>query len=79
MTAWTTTSLPSSSSPAASQPRIIGSDSARRPTPRRLHTSWWLIDAALTVTVVQPSGTSGSGRSPMTSPASGSSGLISPA
>ena len=73
ITAWTSTSLPSSSYPAASQPRIIGSCSWRRPTPRSDQMSWWLSDAALTVTVVHPSGTSGSGRSPTTSPLSGSS------
>ncbi len=71
MTACTTTSLPSSSSPAASQPRIIGSASSRRPTPRNDQTSWWLSEAALTVTVVQPSGATGSGRSPTTSPSRG--------
>ena len=75
ITACTTTSLPSSSMPAASQPRIIGSCSSRSPTPRSDHRSWWLSDAALTVTVVQPSGTSGSGRSPTTRPESGSSEL----
>ena len=73
MTAWTTTSWPSSSTPAASQPRIIGSASSRSPTPRSDHRSWWLSAAALTVTVVHPSGTSGSGRSPTTRPDSGSS------
>ena len=72
-TACTTTSLPSSSYPAASQPRIIGSCSSLSPTPRSDHRSWWLSDAALTVTVVHPSGTSGSGRSPTTRPDSGSS------
>ena len=72
-TAWTTTSLPSSSSPAASHPRIIGSASSRSPTPRSDQRSWWLSEVALTVTVVQPSGTSGSGRSPVVSPESGSS------
>ncbi len=54
ITACTTTSLPSSSTPAASQPRIIGSRSAVMPTPRSDHTSWWLSEVALTVTVVQP-------------------------
>ncbi len=77
MTAWTMTSLPSSSRPAASQPRIIGSASAPRPTPRSDHRSWWLSAAALTVTVFQPSGGDGSGMSPTARPASGSSGLIS--
>ena len=43
------------------------------PTPRSVHRSWWLRLAAFTVTVVHPSGTSGSGRSPTTSPPSGSS------
>ena len=52
ITAWTTTSLPSSSSPAASQPRIIGSalgaqaDAAQRPE----------------VVVVQGGGLDGDGR-----------------
>src|SRR5687768_18217384 len=73
ITECTTTSLPSSSTPAASHPRIIGSASCLRPTPRSDQRSWWLSEAAFTVTVVQPSGTSGSGRSPTTSPASGSS------
>ena len=48
MTAWTITSLPSSSSPAASHPRIIGSRSAGSPTPCSEKTSWWLSDAAST-------------------------------
>ena len=74
MTPWTTTSLPSSSTPAASQPRIIGSASSRRPTPRSDHRSWWLRLAAFTVTVAHPSGASGAGRSPTTRPLSGSSG-----
>src|SRR6188768_970576 len=74
ITECTTTSLPSSSRPAASQPTIIGSCSCLIPTPRRVHRSWWLSAAALTVTVVQPSGTSGSGRSPTTRPLRGSSG-----
>ncbi len=73
MTACTTTSLPSSSIPAASQPRIIGSASSRRPTPRSDQRSWWLRLAALTVTVAHPSGASGAGRSPTTRPLSGSS------
>ncbi len=47
MTACTTTSLPSSSSPAASQPRIIGSCSAFSPTPRSENRSWWLSDGGL--------------------------------
>ena len=64
MTACTTTSLPSSSTPAASQPRIIGSRSAGSPTPRSDQTSWWLSAAARTVTVVQPSGGTGSACSP---------------
>ena len=62
------------SSPGASVPRIIGSCSALSPTPRSENRSWWLSEAALTVIVVQPSGSSGSGRSPTTSPDSGSSG-----
>jgi hypothetical protein len=39
ITPCTTTSLPSGSIPAASQPRIIGSRSAGSPTPRSDHTS----------------------------------------
>ena len=74
ITPWTTTSLPSSSRPAASVPRIIGSCSCLSPTPRSENRSWWFSDAALTVIVVHPSGTSGSGRSPTTRPDSGSSG-----
>ena len=74
MTPWTTTSLPSSSIPAASVPRIIGSCSCFRPTPRREKRSWWFSEAALTVTVVHPSGTTGSGRSPTISPSRGDSG-----
>jgi hypothetical protein len=73
-TPWTTTSLPFSSSPAASVPRIIGIRSCGRPTPRRLNRSWWFSETALTCTVVQPSGTSGSGRSPTSSTESGSFG-----
>ena len=75
ITACTTTSRPSASTPEASQPRIIGYLSSARPTPRSVHTSWWLIDAARTVTVVHPSGASGSGRSPTSSAASGSDGF----
>ena len=71
--AWTTTSVPSSVTPAASQPSVIGSRSGARPTPLSDHRSWWLSDAALTVTRAQPSGTVGSGRSPTSSPDSGSS------
>src|SRR6266545_2742698 len=75
ITEWTTTSSPVDvSMPAASQPRIIGNRSALMPTPRSVHRSWWLRLTALTSTVVQPGGGSGSGRSPITRPASGSSG-----
>ena len=42
ITGWTTTSRPSAVTPAASQPRIIGSRSAGSPTPRSEKTSWWL-------------------------------------
>src|SRR3954471_4449864 len=73
MTEWTTTSLPLSSMPAASPPRIIGSWSAASACPRSAQTSWWLSEAAFTCTVTQPSGTSGSGRSPTSRPDSGSS------
>ena len=73
-TPWTTTSFPSSSSPAASVPRIIGIRSSGRPMPRRLNRSWWLSETAFTCTVVQPSGTSGSGRSPTSRTDSGSFG-----
>jgi len=76
MTAWTITSRPDSSMPAASQPRIIGSASSASPTPRSDHRSGWLSDAALTLTVVQPSGTLGSGRSLTSSAPSGFSRSI---
>jgi hypothetical protein len=55
-TACTTTSLPSGSTPAASQPSTIGILSAGSPMPRRLHTSWWLRAAARTVTGTQSGG-----------------------
>src|SRR6266581_4923334 len=75
ITEWTTTSSPVDvSMPAASQPRIIGNRSPLMPTPRSVHRSWWLRLTTLTSTVVQPGGGSGSGRSPITRPASGSSG-----
>ncbi len=74
ITACTTTSLPSASIPAASQPRIIGSLSSDSPTPFSDHRSWWFSAVALTSTVVHPSGTSGSGRSPTSSAETGSSG-----
>ena len=73
MTEWTTTSVPSSSSPAASQPKIIGSRSAGSPTPRSDQRSWWFRLAARTRTETQSGGTSGSGCSPTTSPCIGSS------
>ena len=60
ITACTTTSLPSSSTPPASQPSTIGSRSGGMPTPRSVQMSWWLSAAAFTVTVVQPSGGFGS-------------------
>ncbi len=72
ITLWTITSLPSSSTPAASQPRIIGSRSAGSPTPWSDQRSWWLSAAALTSTSAQPSARSGSGRSPSSRPESGS-------
>ena len=72
MTPWTTTSLPSSSSPAASQPRTRGNSSALRPTPRRLHTSCWFSAAAFTRTRAQPPVGNGFGTSPTLRPASGS-------
>ena len=58
-TAYTITSRPSSVTPAASQPKIIGSRSAASPTPRSDQTSWAFRPAALTSTVTQPAGTSG--------------------
>ena len=58
-TAWTMTSLPSASTPAPSQPRIIGSRSCARPTPRRDHTSWWLSAAARRSTRSSPAGPPG--------------------
>src|SRR5690606_30475922 len=75
ITECSTTSVPSGSVPAPSQPRIIGNCSFLIPTPRRVHTSCMFKLAALTSTVTQPSGASGSGRSPVASPANGSSGL----
>ena len=74
ITGCTTTSAPSSSTPAASQPRIMGKASARMPTPRRVHRSCRLTLAARTLTRTQPGGTTGSGRSPSTRAAIGSSG-----
>ena len=59
-----TTSVPSSSRPAPSQPRIIGNWSGLMPTPRRVQMSCMLRLAASTETATQPSGTSGAGRSP---------------
>ena len=51
ITEWTTTSSPvCSSTPAASQPRIIGSCPRLMPTPRSVHRSWWLRLAACTAT-----------------------------
>ena len=58
-TAYTITSRPSGSTPAASQPKIIGSRSVARPTPRSDQTSWWFSAAAFTSTLTQPSGTAG--------------------
>src|SRR5689334_783285 len=75
ITAYTTTSPPSGPVPAASQPRIIGNWSARSPTPRSDHRSWRLSELALTSTTAQPSGTLGSGASPMVRPARGSASL----
>src|ERR1019366_6028647 len=72
MTPWTTTSLPSSSTPAASQPRTLGNSSARRPPPRRLQTSCWFNAAAFTCTRAQPSGGNGFRTSPTLRPVSGS-------
>ncbi|CAB4658110.1 unannotated protein [freshwater metagenome] len=71
MTAWMITSLPSASIPAPSQPRIIGSNSGRSPTPFKLQMSWWFNAAARSVTSAQPSGTSGSDTSPSVRPARG--------
>ena len=76
ITECTTTSVPSSSTPAASQPRIIGSRPADSPTPRSDHRSWWLSELARTSTVAQSSGVAGGSSSPTTRPASGSSELI---
>ena len=56
MTECTMTSLPSGSTPAASQPRTIGSCSSLMPTPCSVQRSWWLSEVARTRTVVQPSG-----------------------
>lgn len=69
------TSAPSAVTPAASQPRIIGSADSFSPTPRRLQRSWWLREAAFTRTAVQPVGTSGAGLSPTSKTLRGSSEL----
>ena len=66
-----TTGLPSGSVPAPSQPRIIGNCSFLIPTPRSVQMSCMFSDAAVTVTGTQPSGASGSGRSPTTSASRG--------
>ena len=79
ITECSTTSVPSSSRPAPSQPRIIGNWSGLMPTPRSVHRSCMLRLAAATSTATQPSGTSGSGRSPTVSDFSGSSGFGSEA
>ncbi len=67
------TGMSSSRIPAASVPRIIGVCSAERPTPCRLHTSWWFTLAALTRMVDQNGLVSGSGMSPTSRTPSGSS------
>ena len=72
-------SVPSSSVPAPSQPRIIGNWSGLIPTPRSVQMSCMLRLAAVTFTATQPSGTSGAGRSPTVSESSGASGLGSAA
>jgi hypothetical protein len=69
----TTTSSPSSVTPGGVAAEHHRQRSAGRPTPRRLHRSWWFRLAARTVTRAQPSGASGSGRSPTVRPDSGSS------
>ena len=74
-----TTSVPSSSRPAPSQPRIIGNWSGLMPTPRSVQMSCMFRLAAVTETATQPSGTSGSGRSPTRRDFSGASGLGSAA
>ena len=74
ITPCTTTSRPSAVTPAASVPRIIGSASARSPTPRSVHTSWWFSAAARTSTTDQLSRASGAGCSPTSRALTGSSG-----
>ena len=59
-----TTSVPSSSRPAPSQPRIIGNWSGLMPTPRSVQMSCMFRLAAATETATQPSGTSGVGSLP---------------
>jgi hypothetical protein len=73
MTEWMTTSVPSSSTPAPSQPSVIGNCSALIPTPRKVHRSCMLTLAARTLTRTQPSGAVGASRSPTRSASSGAS------
>ena len=73
ITGYMTTGEPSSSSPAPSQPRIIGNWSGLMPTPRSVQMSCRFSDAACIRTRTKPSGTSGSGRSPTSRADSGSS------
>ena len=74
--ACTTTSLPPSSSPAPSQPRIIGRRSAGSPTPRRLP-QVVLVERGGLDGDRGPAGrtAAGSGRSPVSSPLSGFVGI----
>ena len=75
--AWTTTSRPDSSTPAASEPSTRGKGAPLSPiTPRKESRSWWLIDAARTVTSDQPSSGSGCGCSPTSRTESGSAASV---
>src|SRR5438552_16631245 len=71
-----TTGVPSSRVPAASLPRIIGYviPSGWPLIPRSVKRSWRFRLPWVTFTRTHPSGTSGSGRSPIFSAESGSSG-----
>ncbi|MPM89949.1 hypothetical protein SDC9_137064 [bioreactor metagenome] len=69
---WMTTSLPFSSIPAPSQPRIRGSWSGRSPTPLSDDKSCRFRLLVRMVMMLQPSFGSGSGRSPICRPARGS-------
>src|SRR5580700_1159186 len=60
-----------STSPAASQPRMCGGVTGADETPRSVQMSWWLRDAARTLTRAQPGRGTGAGSSPTVRLASG--------